>query len=293
MPGEVLPYLVPTRDTVSWGSWELGEDESWVPLPAELEGWDPGTDLFVRRSVKVDVLAFVKETALAPSHVRVTASWTSSTTDMTDACSPVLLNADGHAYLHFKMDGKRIAGVLTLRTTLTLAHPPQTSQLGVARIPGSVLAQDQRQVSLDGTPSMFPVHEVDFSGTPLPPEASWHLETTTDLDAPFYGTFQLLLNSRDKELSTAVRNPKDKRQKALCDELQAGIAALMLELAVRERDDLLDRTWPSDSVGEVLSRLLINSDLVKDVYPDSAGMSRFRSRIAQAVRRSGQGRQFT
>ncbi len=293
MPGEVRPYLVPIPSTVQWGTWELWEDEAWVPLPYELEGWDSGTDLVLRRTVQVLADAFTAETYLLPSEVRVTASWTSSTTDMTDASTPVPLGSDGSALLQFRVAGSRIAGVLTIRTTLALHHPPVTQQLGAARIPGSVLTEDQRGVALDRTTSMFPVHEVDFAGTPLPPDASWHLETTTDFDAPFLGTFQLLLNSRDRELCAAVRNPKDKRQLALCDELQGGVAMLMLEIAVRARDELLERTWASDSVGDVFSRLLRNSGLETDIYPATPGMSRFRSRVAQAVRRSGQGRQFT
>jgi hypothetical protein len=294
MSGEVFPYLVPqSPDCVQWGPWEMLDDEAWVLMPDEFEGWDSGTDVVLRRTVQVDLVTFTRETLLQREDVRVTASWTSSTTDMTDACAPAPLGPDGHGLLQFRMNGSRIAGVLTLVATVTLHRTPLAEQIGVARIPGSMIVREQRRVVLEGNTSMFPVHEVDFSATPLPTDASWHLETTPDLDAPFLGTFQLLLNSRDRELCAAVRNPKDKRQQALCDALYGDLAMLMLEIAVRERDELMERTWLADTVGQVLLGLLVNSGLEHDVFPDSGGTSRFRSRLDEAVRNMGQGRPFT
>lgn len=292
MPGEVFPYLVPVPGTVHWGGWELQEEDVWIALPAELEGWTPGTDLVLRRTVRVDPVALTAQTFLEPDEVRITTSWTSSTTDMTDACTPVALSGDGYAVLQFTVDGSQVSGVLSLRTTLALRAPARTAEIGAARIPGSVLDEDRQQVALENSPAMFPVHEVDFSGTRLPYDASWHLETTSDLDAPFLGTFQLLLNTRDRELCSAVRKPKDKRQLALCDELQAGVAMLMLEIAVKEREELTGRTWGAETVGHVLLQLLRNAGMENDVHPDTAGTARFRTRVADAVRRSGQGRQF-
>src|SRR5690606_38919204 len=115
------------------------------------------------------------------------------------------------------------------------------------------------------------VHEIDFSHTRLSPTASWHLETSTDLTAPFYGTYRVLINKLDRELRAAVtRGAKDKRQQALLDELQAGVAELLLEIALHLRTELAEREeWPPDSVGDVLSRTLAASPL-HVVTPPSA-----------------------
>ena len=141
--------------------------------------------------------------------------------------------------------------------------------------------------------SMFPVHGVDFSHTNLHPSASWHLEGSPDLHAPFMGTFRLLLNRLDGELMKAVeRGAKTARQQALVDELAHGVAELLLELAVVHRDELSDRDgWPTDTVGDVLSRCLAQAGELRE--PSGAqDLPRFRSTLAGIVRAGGQGRMF-
>jgi hypothetical protein len=115
-----------------------------------------------------------------------------------------------------------------------------------------------------------------------------------DLAAPFFGSFRVLINSRDTELSQAVaRGARDRRQQAILDELEAGVAALLLEMAVMVQDEIDDRPdWPADSVGEVLGRLLNASRLTGVPTPGPGNLSLFRTRVAAAVRASGNGRQL-
>lgn len=294
MPADVRPYLVPQVSTVIWQPWALLDGREWRPLPDELDGWDPGTDLRIGRRVEVDTRSFVQETGVPLENVVLAVSWTSSTTDMTEAAPPVRFDADGRAIVDTILVGERLSGVLTLRTTVSLVHPPIGRQLGVASVPGSVLAEHVQRVVLENVSSMFPVSEIDFSQTRLSPTASWHLETSTDLVAPFYGTFRVLINRRDRELSAAVaRGVKDKRQQALLDELQAGVAGLLLELALHLRDDLGERDeWPVDSVGDVLSRTLTASPLSATAPPSPVDLAEFRTQISGAVRNLGRGRIF-
>ncbi|WP_051760522.1 hypothetical protein [Herbidospora cretacea] len=294
MPADVRPYLVPRSGTVVWEPWFLLDAQEWKSLPSTIDGWDPGTDLRAARRVRVDVARFVQETGLDLADVAVTLSWTSSTTDMTEAAPPAYFDLTGAAVVDATLKGERLSGTLSLRSTISLVRPSFDRGAGVATAPGSVLADEVQRVVLESMSSMFPVHEIDFSHTRLSPTASWHLETSTDLSAPFYGSFRVLLNKRDRELRAAVtRGTRDRRQQALLDELQAGIAMLLLELALHLRAELMERDeWPPDSVGDVLGRTLAASPLHSLAPPSAVDLAEFRTQIAGATRNLGRGRIF-
>jgi hypothetical protein len=294
MPADVLPYLVPRPGTVTWEPWLLYDGDDWTPMPDAVDGWDPGTDLRVMRRAHVDADRLTQETGLDIADVALAVSWTSSTTDMTEAVAPVPFGVGGLAVADVPLIGERVSGVLTLRSTVSVIRQPRRRALGVASIVGSVLVQDTQRVVLENVSSMFPVHEIDFAHTRLSPTASWHLETTADLTAPFYGTFRVLINSQDRELCGAVmRGARDKRQQALLDELQAGVASLLLELALHMRDEIGERDeWPVDSVGDVLARTLHSSPLAVAVPPSPQDLADYRTQISGAVRNAGKGRIF-
>jgi hypothetical protein len=272
----------------------LLEDREWVPLPEAVDGWDPGTNLRITQRVQLNVERFFHETALGLRDVAVVASWTSSTTAMTEAATPVPFDPTGAAVVDTVLVGNRISGVLTVRSRVSLIHAREGRSVGVASIPGSILAEHTQRVVLEDVSSMFPVHEIDFSHTRLSPMASWYLENSTDLTAPFYGTFRLLINKRDRELSAAVsRGAKDRRQQGLLDELQAEVAALLLELALYLRSELAERDeWPVDSVGDVLARVVASSPVMPVAPPSAAELADFRTQIGGVVRYRGKGRIF-
>lgn len=294
MPADVRPYLVPGPGTVVWEPWMLLESSQWSPLPEAIDGWDPGTDLRVARRVRVDPERFRQETGLELADVALAVSWTSSTTQMTEAAPLARFDASGAAVADTMLFGDRLSGVLALRSTVSLVRPPLERSVAVAGIAGSVLAEQVQRVVLENVSSMFPVHEIDFAHTWLSPTASWHLETSVDLTAPFYGTFRVLINKRDSELCSAVsRGAKDKRQQALLDELQGGVAALLLELALNLQPELAERDeWPLDSVGDVLARTIAASPLQLVVPPSPAELATVRTQISGAVRNLGRGRIF-
>jgi hypothetical protein len=294
MPADVRPYLVPAADVVVWEPWYLLEAQDWMLLEGAVDGWDPGTDLQVRRRVKVDPERFYQETQLDLTDVVLTASWTSSTTDMTEASAPVGFDAEGVAVVQALLVGERLSGVLSLRTTVSVGRSGRRRGVGVASLAGSVLAEHTHTIVLENVSSMFPVCEIDFARTSLSPTAAWHLETSTTLLMPFYQVFRVLINTQDVELCAAVsRGARDKRQVALLDELQAGVAEVLLELGLHLRAELAGREeWPLDSVGDVLSRIVEASTLRLPAPPSSAELAEFRSRLSGAVRSLGRGRTF-
>jgi hypothetical protein len=295
MPTDVKPYLVPAPGTIVWDPWLLHTDEQgWVALPGGVDGWDPSVDLRVARRVRVNPIRFVHETGVGIPEIAVSVSWTSSTTGMTEAMPPAPVGDDGTALVEAVLIGERLSGILSLRTTICLVAPQPRAAVGVASIAGSVLGEEIRHLALDGQSSMFPIHEVDFAATRLSPSASWHLETGTDLLAPFYGLFRVLVNSRDLELSAAVaRGAKDKRQQALLDELESGVAILLLEIAISLRTELGEQdAWPAETAGDVLSRVLDQAPLELSTPSAPSELSTFRTQVAGAVRNTGRGRIF-
>jgi len=297
VPAEVKPFLVPGPGTVTMAPWHWVVHDTSDPLPPDLPDWDPSMQLHLHRSVTTDLDRLGEETQLGREvRLGLTVSWTSSTSAMCGGVPTVPLDPSGITRLDVTLPGDHIGGTLELRTTLTLLAPTMTPSVGVARFPGSVLVEDRHRLVLEHNHDRFPVHQIDFAVTRLDPNASWHLETTTDLSAPFLGSFLLLLNQRDTELAAAVtRGRKDSRQEALLDELEHGVAALLLELATHLRTELAEcDNWPAGSVGDTLARVLHQAERSGTVPPPTGPhvLADSRTRISAAVRAAGHGRQL-
>jgi hypothetical protein len=278
-------------------AWNHLVDDMWEPLPEHLSGWDPNTSIRLRRTVTLDPQRLQDETRLGPdASVGLVVSWTSSTSTMRGATTPVDLQSTGATSLEVTLPGDRVGGVLTVRTCLVLLAAPERPAPGAAHLTGSVLVESLTTVALDDDATRFPVREIDFASTRLDPHASWHLETSTELTAPFLGIFVLLINTRDRELVTAVVKARpDRRQDALVDELEAGVAALLLELAAAMRADIAEgQPWPPGTVGDVLGNILrrVERDGPVLAGTDPRTLSRVRTRLAGAVRAIGEGRQL-
>ncbi|GAA4178467.1 hypothetical protein GCM10022251_82600 [Phytohabitans flavus] len=272
-------------------------DSESEQLPSHLPDWDSNTDLIIERDVQLDLDRLARETGItSDASLALTTSWTSSSSDMSSYVPPVVVSASGTITLRAVLKGERLGGVVTLRTTLTLARPSAVRAPGVAWFPGSVLAEHRYSVGLEPSDPPFPTHEIDFSRTRLNPDASWHLETTTDLTAPFLGSFLLLLNTRDQELISAVaKGRKDKRQQLLIEDLEHGVGALLIELALHHRDELCDSDrWPPGTVGDVLKRILDAASKRADlrIADGPHDLAEVRTLITGAARATGRGRQF-
>jgi hypothetical protein len=290
------PYLVPEPGAISLGGWQMLNDDDWVDLGDQVDGWDTGTDLRIRREVRVDWARVREEAGLdAGAQLRATVSWASSTTTMRGIAGSVPVPTSGLMLFDGVLPGDRVAGVLDLRTTVCVAADAPSSP-GVAQTAGAILHEERWRLALEGTGSMFPVSVIDFARTVYDPDASWHLETSVDLDAPFMGRFLLSLNSRDTELVEAVSaRSRTPRQESLVEELHHGVAQLLLRLAedVNVEDPLDDREFAADTVGDILSRTLSAVDTAPPTSAlDPADVSARRSRLEGSTRRTGHGRAF-
>ena len=292
------PYLVPPAGAINFGPWELF-DGSWVPLPRQLEAWDPDTTLVVRQRVEVDYESVLAGSGLAGgTALMLTSSWTSNSSGMSGRVAQVLLFTSGAFALQGELQGQRVSGKLDLSTTLTLsAGKQERSSPVVVSAPGAVLARHSAQCAIESGTTRFPITVMDFASTKNDPNSSWRLDTSLDLLAPFYGSFLLYINSRDRDLVRALEagKPND-AQVVLLSMLEEGVTSLLFELALGERVGLIEQDeWPTDSVGAVLRSLLQSASRYGlTASPDDISeRPAFNSRLAGLVRARAHGRQFT
>jgi hypothetical protein len=294
MPSDTRPYFVPDPNSITWQTWNLVDSGVSIDLPDFIEGWQPGDDLQIARSFAIDLDAVERETRRTASDLVLVLSWASSTTGMRGSSPPASIPKSGIGTLEALLPGERIGGVLTLRSAVVLKHTDAGSApLGSAHIPGSVMAEEHRSLVLEREGRMFPIHKVDFSRTPYAPDASWHLEVDGGLETPYLASLMLLINSRDTAMCRAIAGDlKNEPETLIYQNLEEGVASLLIELALRNRDELDSRSWPVDSVGDVLKRTLASTGLVDAATIFDTHPSDFRTAIAGAVRKSGHGRMF-
>jgi hypothetical protein len=295
MPNDVRPYFVPSPESVRWGPWMLGEGEAAVPLPGYIEGWEPGTDLHICRNFEIDETEFKSETLTSLDNCVLALSWRSSTTDMVGSIPPIAIPASRAGVIYVELEGSKLAGTLRLYSRLVLAQQPGGSRpIGAAQIPGSILSEHEQVLVLEHPTTMFPLNIVDFARTTHDADASWHLDIGGDLEAPFMGSVLLEINSRDRDLCDAITRigVESEFQRTLSDDLEAGIAALIIDLAILNREELLETDWVPASVGDVLKNTLRRAGLVDAAPPSALDLADLRTRVAGAVRKMGHGRIF-
>lgn len=285
-------YLLPAPGHVTFGNWMI-LDEANGELGAELSGWGAGTDIHLGRTVSIDAHAIRSELCL-PSRVplRITTSWIASTSKIR-RCSGSIETNGGQESITVVLPGNELGGTVTLRTTLSIGPNPAAPP-GYPRLAGSVLALDLHPFVLEGQASTFPIGVIDFRRTSYDDDASWHMTTSAQLEASFTGRFQLEINERDKALVAAIEATKpNSAQKALLDDLMAGVGNLLLDLAAHADGDgtLSSEIFDDDSVGAVLQDLLARAAFVDPGAGDEPeSLSRRRTSIQGAARRLGFGR---
>ncbi|PYY42577.1 hypothetical protein DEJ03_14475 [Curtobacterium sp. MCLR17_043] len=288
---------MPSSESWRVGEWQLLRDGGWQALPDVLEDWDADTALHVRQIIDVDREVIVEQSGLdLGATLVVTASWSSSSNQMTDLIDRVPVT-ERVVTLEATLPQGRIGGVLTITTSLALGATGNTGAVAAPKEPGSVLLDSTTTVALQGDGAMFPVAVIDFAATPFDVESSWVLEVSSDLEAPFLGVFQLLVNERDEELVRAITRPSsDASDRQLVFALEEGVAGVLAEAALAVRNELRDGgAWEPGTVGSVLNSMLDDVESRGLSLPGSGpeAISDFKSRLSGVVRSLGYGRSFT
>lgn len=291
------PYLTPPVETAEMLPWYRVDAEEERPLEPLLADWTPGADIRLSRAVGID-LNEVRKSAGLDNNVTLglVVSWISSSTKIRRRCF-LKANPDSREVIEVILSGDEIGGTLELDTSLVVLDYPSDPIPGVAHLSGSILLRDSQKVILEGDGSSFPMAVVDFNHTRYNPSASWHLETTTNIEANFSATFQVLINSRDEKMVKSIEADRPtKEQIILLQGLSAGVMEALLDLAYAlEYEGTLDSSAPQEdgTVGSVLQGLIVQTgNLDLGDFSDPGKSSYRKSQLQGMARDIAAGRVF-
>lgn len=288
------PYLTPTPDVLRAQDWSIEAGGTLEPLESSVPNWSPGTDIYLTRSIEIDRSEVISAAGLPDDSVLgIAVSWFSDSTKFRRSVyrAPIY---DEPLHIRARLSGDEISSTIKLRTSLVLlsSHPEAPSW--IANEPGAMLLREEVPVSVEGDGSVFPMAVVDFASTTYPTNASWYLVTSTQMEARFSSSVQVLVNERDTKLVKAIEATKpDREQRVLLDDLEHGVIAVLLELAYSLRaDGSLDLEEHEDgSVGAVLSGFVIDSgDVALDADNGPSRIAHRRAFFDSLAREIGAGR---
>jgi hypothetical protein len=256
--GDALPYVTPSEDAVRGGAWTTTQpDGSSAAVSEWLPHWDISQDLRLARRIEIDLDKAYDESRI-PTSSRFGLSVVFASEFEDEIYGETFDETTGtlHPEIVIEIPGRLLGTTVTLSTALILRdEAPQTDQ-PVAWRRGSILWSDRTRIRLYGDVSQFPVTEVDFADCGLDPAAPWFLEIHPELELPAMGAVQLLLNSRFPLVVASARELDGHRPElgVVRSTLFADLGRTLLEFALAH--DEIEREWPADSLGEVLSNSL-------------------------------------
>jgi hypothetical protein len=261
MRRRVWPYLRPAPSTVDAGGWHLIDNDVSQDLPSALPYWDYRMDLALRRTVDIDLEAILSATMLsADARLSLAVIWASSGSSLREPAVRVPLPSGGRyrGDLDLLLPGERLGGTLVLRTVLTLVDPGTARKPLAPARPGSMLWSDECRVRLQGDAPQFPIAVIDFTQTPLPDAAAWHLDVSSQLEAATMGAVLLYVNERSKAVVRAFQNAAAPRpaDRLILSAVYADVARTMVDAALNNDDLVDDAAFDDDTLGQTLQNLL-------------------------------------
>lgn len=227
--------------------------------------WDPSVDIDVSRSVTIDMDAFVAETGLQEgSTVRLCAGWFCERTRIREVIDSrtVEVRRTGslqELFIRVEAPGSSLAHAVSFETRVILVARAEGSSPIAARIPGSVLWEEQSHVDLEGLGSRFPTEWADFATSVYPEEAAWALDwSPQDLDCSTLGAVRLLLNQKHAVVSDLLReNPPSMAAKLIWDAIRVDVAR-QLVLGALSNNAFVDQSeaFHDGTLGATIRRML-------------------------------------
>ncbi|MDO5731319.1 hypothetical protein [Corynebacterium sphenisci] len=291
------PYLVPDPEALEMTEWQLIKGEDTEPLGAYVPDWTTGNDIQLSRSAQVDPERVREECRLpADARLGLAVSWMGNSSKIRQRVSLIRCTGE-RAWIRVRLPGDRLGGTVEVATSLVLLDDVASPEVGAPHRAGSILVRDVVTIALEGDGSMFPMAVADFRGQPFPDDASWFVRTSTNPDANFSGTFQVLVNEMDTALVAAIEAEKPNReQAALLDQMSSAVIETVLDLAyqMRARGDLDGTPREEGSVGDVLEALIgqtCGGGTFDELY-EYGNNARRRAVFQGMARRLGAGRMF-
>jgi len=259
MPGYVaLPYLTASADHIRSVTWTDGNGD---PLPAELKGWDPTTDIEVSVQIELDSAAVLDDCRLSANldELSLVGVWRSAGTSIRGQGEKLSISRSYSAEDHridFQIPGREVMESVHVTVALTVPEMvPKREPMGAWR-PGSVLWSDTRQIQVGGRGGRFPTEWTDFTASgQFHPEAGWQLDwNPEDLDAPTMAALRLYLNQKSSRMVETVSEAATDTSSELAEFLHFDIARTLLTGAL-SNSEFGTREFETETLGATLTRL--------------------------------------
>ena len=267
-----FPYQRLTDDSISVGPWLLEKDGSDVPLEGFIEHWDYDTDLILRREVSFDPLRIYAETRLREdAEMRLIVLLTTGRGSLRTMPYSNVINHKTPTpfYIEIKVQGTDVQGDLKLDSQVVLGRTGSKPLALGASQTGSRLWGDSFTTAIEGARGRLPIAVVDLqmvnSAYAMAP---WYVEWSgSNLDANFLGAAQLLLNSRRKDIVSAL----DAGDRTIIGLAASDMARQILSTLVSDQDSGFSgepKDYAEHSLGAIASewfRLCFSDRSVEEV----------------------------
>lgn len=258
------PYRRPLEGRISTTPWQLISGASEALLGEGLPHWDYNTPVHVTRTINLDIEGVRADCMLSKSdRLRIAVVWVSSGTNLRGAGSSLdLSNKDKNqsVQLQLKVAGQFLAHNIRIRTQLILADYGNAESRLAAKIPGSVLWLEEKNVLLEGVATRFPVESIDFGKSSwMPSGAGWFLDwDKDDLNQRMLGGPRVYINSLHSRIVKAVTaSAPDREDQAIISAIYFDIGRTLIRGGLENDDFVADHLgYPDGTVGSVIRRLL-------------------------------------
>ena len=256
-----LPFRSAPIEAVQLGPWHYKSPEGIdLRLEGQIPGWDYDFQLILRRHVEIDLLKIRQESGLQPDApidlVVVGASpiarFRSFLTRVEGCANPSI-----SGMVAVRLPSPELASYVIIESELILAADLDSEDHFTPHLKGSRLFSEEFRFDLEGTAGRFPIEVVDFNSVPALSDAKnalWNLFwNASDLEQPFMGNLQLLINSRNPDIVQrgTVKDPD------LTNFLAIDVTRQIITGAL-ESEPFLDNpsSFSEGSLGEVAFKLI-------------------------------------
>lgn len=292
MTAIAFPFLRIHPDDVITEPWQLVDEGTSSDLGYYLPSWDYGSDLRVKRRLRVNVSHIAETLGFVPGDLRLLAVLTFGTGGLRDPrrrwihWSGTLSEAVPDFEVDVTVDGNRLSQHLMLRTELLLKAPMNAGGRLSPKRTGTRLWEDTHFLRLEPEEVRFATETASFqSQFPESRNALWKLEwSAADLSQEFAGAFRLFINADEPEFVVRVSNADTMTMRLLTAAVRSQIARGALA------NDTFDQgliaanpTSIAAAVGGWLQLAFPNQDLETIRQACAVDPSRFEAALAAVV----------
>jgi|GEM_PF-1314520 len=267
------PYRQPDQSRISVTGWFIALNEGDAePLMWEnkyvppLDTWDAAASLTVGVELALDVAGILADCQLPPTAALCAALlWESEGTTLRGCGTIIPIEthlAQQNVALHMRLDGSRLSQSLEITPTIAVSTALETTDHFAPRLPGTILWNSSRMITLGTSGMRFPIEMQDFSQAVniFPSGASWFLDWDREsFDRPVHGGLRLYINRSNPVMKRAVMtNGKPNDADSRVQEVVLFDAARSLITSALESDDFSDQlnTYQAGSIGNHIQNLI-------------------------------------